>query len=101
MKITYDILQNLLKCNKGMKLVFRDNSNILDVYLFSDIILSLNLNINNIINIICNHIINNCDCSDILVTSIIYFQSPFYNIILLLTMILHILLIDTPMTTFL
>ena len=28
MKITYDILQNLLKCNKGMKLVFRDNSNI-------------------------------------------------------------------------
>ena len=48
MKITYDILQNLLKCNKGMKLVFRDNSNILDVYLFSDIILSLNLNINNI-----------------------------------------------------
>ena len=31
-----------------MKLVFRDNSNILDVYLFSDIILSLNLNINNI-----------------------------------------------------
>ena len=25
MKITYDILQNLLKCNKGMKLVFRDN----------------------------------------------------------------------------
>ena len=38
----------LLKCNKGMKLVFRDNSNILDVYLFSDIILSLNLNINNI-----------------------------------------------------
>ena len=32
MKITYDILQNLLKCNKGMKLVFRDNSNILDVY---------------------------------------------------------------------
>ena len=48
MKITYDILQNLLKCNKVMKLVFRDNSNILDVYLFSDIILSLNLNINNI-----------------------------------------------------
>ena len=48
MKITYDILQNLLKCNKGMILVFRDNSNILDVYLFSDIILSLNLNINNI-----------------------------------------------------
>ena len=27
MKITYDILQNLLSCNKGMKLVFRDNSN--------------------------------------------------------------------------
>lgn len=48
MKINYDILQNLLKCNKGMKLIFRDGSNILDVYLFSDIILSLNLNINNI-----------------------------------------------------
>ena len=39
MKITYDILQNLLKCNKGMKLIFRDGSNILDVYLFSDIII--------------------------------------------------------------
>ena len=37
MKINYDILQNLLKCNKGMKLIFRDGSNILDVYLFSDI----------------------------------------------------------------
>lgn len=48
MKINYDILQNLLKYNKGMKLIFRDNSNILDVYLFSDIILSLDLNINNI-----------------------------------------------------
>ncbi len=48
MKINYNILQNLLKCNKGMKLIFRDNSNMLDVYLFSDIILSLDLNINNI-----------------------------------------------------
>nr|WP_317331622.1 hypothetical protein [uncultured Romboutsia sp.] len=48
MKINYDILQNLLKCNKGMKLIFRDNPNILDVYLFSDIILSLDLNINHI-----------------------------------------------------
>lgn len=48
MKINYDILQNLIKFNKGMKLMFRDNSNILDVYLFSDIILSLDLNTNNI-----------------------------------------------------
>lgn len=61
MKINYDILQNLLKCNKGIKLVFRDNSNILDVYLFSDIILSLDLNINNIednAELIYNSIIN-------------------------------------------
>ena len=61
MKINYDIVQNLLKCNKGIKLVFRDNSNILDVYLFSDIILSLDLNINNIednAELIYNSIIN-------------------------------------------
>ena len=61
MKINYDILQNLLKCNKGIKLVFRDNSNILDVYLFSNIILSLDLNINNIednAELIYNSIIN-------------------------------------------
>ena len=43
MRITYEILQNLLKCNTGIKLVFRDNSNVLDIYLYSDIILTLEL----------------------------------------------------------
>ena len=58
MKINYDVLQNLLKCNKGMKLEFRDNSNILDVYLFSDIILSLDIdNIEDNAELIYNSII--------------------------------------------
>ena len=50
MRITYDILQNLLKCNTGIKLVFRENSNILDDYLYSDIITTLELENNNIEN---------------------------------------------------
>jgi len=59
MKINYEVLQNLLKCNKGMKLEFRDNSNILDVYLFSDIILSLDIdNIEDNAELIYNSIIN-------------------------------------------
>jgi len=58
MKINYEVLQNLLKCNKGMKLEFRDNSNILDVYLFSDIILSLDIdNIEDNAELIYNSII--------------------------------------------
>lgn len=61
MRITYDILQNLLKCNTGIKLVFRENSNILDVYLYSDIITTLELENNNIesnSNTIYNSIVN-------------------------------------------
>jgi hypothetical protein len=61
MRATYEILQNLLKCNKGMKLVFRENSNILDIYLYNDIVLTLELNNDSIENnsdIIYNSIIN-------------------------------------------
>ena len=61
MRATYEILQNLLKCNKGMKLVFRENSNILDIYLYNDIVLTLELNDDSIENnsdIIYNSIIN-------------------------------------------
>ena len=61
MRATYEILQNLLKCNKGMKLVFRENSNILDIYLYNDIMLTLELNDDSIENnsdIIYNSIIN-------------------------------------------
>ena len=50
MRATYEILQNLLKCNKGMKLVFRENSNILDIYLYNDIVLTLELNNDSIEN---------------------------------------------------
>jgi hypothetical protein len=60
MRATYEILQNLLKCNKGMKLVFRENSNILDIYLYNDIVLTLELNnysIENNSDIIYNSII--------------------------------------------
>ena len=61
MRITYEILQNLLKCNKGMKLVFRENSNILDLFLYNDIVLTLELNDDSIENnsdLIYNSIIN-------------------------------------------
>ena len=50
MRATYEILQNLLKCNKGMKLVFRENSNILDIFLYNDIVLTLKLNDDSIEN---------------------------------------------------
>ena len=32
MKINYEILKNFLRCNNGIKLIFRDNSNILDTH---------------------------------------------------------------------
>ncbi|MGX4600390.1 hypothetical protein [Faecalimicrobium sp. JNUCC 81] len=48
MSINYDILQNFLRCNKNIKLKFRENSNILDVVIFNDVILSLELSSNNI-----------------------------------------------------
>jgi len=46
--INYDILQNLLRCNKNIKLKFRDDSNILDVFSYSQIILTLELDNNDI-----------------------------------------------------
>ncbi|WP_042274890.1 hypothetical protein [Faecalimicrobium dakarense] len=48
MNINYDILQNFLRCNKNIKLKFRENTNILDVIISSEIILSLELSSNNI-----------------------------------------------------
>lgn len=48
MKIDHNVLQNFLKCNRGMKLIFKENSNVLDVYLFNTIILTMELNNNNI-----------------------------------------------------
>ncbi|WP_270940402.1 hypothetical protein [Romboutsia lituseburensis] len=44
MNINYDILQNFLRCNKNIKLNFRENSNILDVVSYSQVILTLELN---------------------------------------------------------
>ncbi|WP_312258395.1 hypothetical protein, partial [Romboutsia ilealis] len=43
-----EILKNFLRCNNGIKLIFRDNSNILDIYLLNSIILSLKLDNNNL-----------------------------------------------------
>lgn len=48
MKINYEILKNFLRCNNGIKLILRDNSNILDIYLLNSIILSLKLDNNNL-----------------------------------------------------
>lgn len=50
MKINYDILKQLLDCNKGMKLIFRDDSNILDLFICNKIYLSLELSDNVIKN---------------------------------------------------
>lgn len=46
MKIDYNTLNNLIKVNKGMKLEFRSNSNILDVYIGYKVVLTLELNSN-------------------------------------------------------
>lgn len=48
MSINYDILQNFLRCNKNIKLKFMENSNILDVIIYNEIVLSLELTNNNI-----------------------------------------------------
>ncbi|MDK2586669.1 hypothetical protein QOZ83_12455 [Romboutsia sedimentorum] len=48
MNINYDILQNLLRCNKNLKLKFRGDSNILDVLLYTEVILTLELESNDI-----------------------------------------------------
>lgn len=61
MNITYDILKNLLRCNKGMKLEIREDTNILDVYLYSSMVLSIELENNSIEDnamLIYNSIIN-------------------------------------------
>lgn len=66
MKITYDILKNLLRCNNGMKLEFRENTTILDVYMYQTAILSIELENNNIEDnseLIYNSIINLKDVS--------------------------------------
>lgn len=48
MNINYDILQNLLRCNKNIKLKFREDSNILDVLSNSQVILTLKLDSNDV-----------------------------------------------------
>ncbi len=48
MNINYDILQNLLRCNKNIKLKFREDSNVLDVLSNSQVILTLELDSNDI-----------------------------------------------------
>ncbi|SCH62741.1 MULTISPECIES: hypothetical protein [unclassified Romboutsia] len=48
MKINYNTLNNLVKHNNGMKLVFRENSNILDVYINNKICLTLELENNDL-----------------------------------------------------
>lgn len=61
MRITYDILKDLLRCNKGMKLEFRENTNILDVYIYNSVILAIELKDNSIeknSELIYNSIIN-------------------------------------------
>ena len=61
MKITYDILKDLLRCNSGIKLEYRNNSNTLDIYMYNNLVSTIQLNSNNIeVNseIIYNTIIN-------------------------------------------
>jgi hypothetical protein len=48
MSINYDILQNLLRCNKNLKLKFREDSTILDVLLYTEVILTLELESNDL-----------------------------------------------------
>ena len=48
MKIDYDILNNLLKNNKGIKLIYRENTNILDIFISNTLISTLELESNNI-----------------------------------------------------
>ena len=48
MNINYDILRDFLRCNKNIKLKFRDDSTILDVLSYSQIILTLELDSNDI-----------------------------------------------------
>lgn len=57
MKITYDNLKDLLRCNSGMKLEFRENTNILDVFLYNKPIFNIELE-NNSIEDNCDKIYN-------------------------------------------
>ena len=43
MKIYYRILNDLIKNNKGMKLILRDDSNTLDIYISNNLALTLEL----------------------------------------------------------
>lgn len=61
MNINYNILQDLLRCNKSIKLKFKENSNILDILLYNEVILTLALDGNDITkysNLIYKSIIN-------------------------------------------
>ncbi|MGL4913902.1 MAG: hypothetical protein ACRC3Y_15885 [Romboutsia sp.] len=49
MNANYDILQNFLRCNKHIKFKFRDDSNILDVLSYSNVILTLELDNNDLV----------------------------------------------------
>ncbi|MGL5694047.1 MAG: hypothetical protein ACRCXA_08210 [Peptostreptococcaceae bacterium] len=65
MKINYNILNNLIKANKGMKLEFRGDSSILDVYIGYKLVLTLELR-SNIIEENCEIIYNSItELSDI------------------------------------
>ena len=57
MKITYDNLKDLLRCNSGIKLEFRENTHILDVFLYNKSILNIELE-NNSIEDNCDKIYN-------------------------------------------
>lgn len=57
MKITYDNLKDLLRCNSGIKLEFRENTNILDVFLYNKPIFNIELE-NNSIEDNCDKIYN-------------------------------------------
>lgn len=61
MKIDYSILNNLVKNNKGMKLIFRDGSNVLDIYISNVLVLTLELESQDLENnseLIYNNIVN-------------------------------------------
>ncbi len=48
MKINYNTLSNLIKHNSGMKLIFRESSNTLDVYINNKVALTLELENNDL-----------------------------------------------------
>ena len=43
MKVYYRILNDLIRNNKGMKLILRDDSNTLDIYISNNLVLTLKL----------------------------------------------------------